>query len=64
MTRLGYVSDRLKVLERERKTLLEEEAQKEEQFRNLEEERQVMIEIERKAHQEAQDLLVAQQLEK
>ena len=52
MTPLGYVSGRLKVLERERKALLEEQAKKEEQFRCLEEERQVMIEIERKSYQE------------
>ena len=48
MTPLGYVSDRLKLLEHERKALLEEQANKEEQFRHLEEERNVMIEIERK----------------
>ena len=43
MTPLGYASDRLKVLEHERKALLDEQAKKEEQFRHLEEERQVMI---------------------
>ncbi len=63
MTPLGYVSDRLKVLECERKALLEEQAKKEEQFRCLEGARKVMIEIERKAHQETQDLLVALQLD-
>ena len=58
MTPLGYASDRLKVVEHERKDLLEEKDKKEEQFRCPEEERKVMIEIERKAHQEAQDLQV------
>ena len=50
MTPLGYASDRLKILEYKKKALLEEE-------------RQVTIEIERKARQEAQDLLMAQQLD-
>ena len=59
MTPLGYVSGRLKVLKHERKSLLEEQAKKEEQFRCLEEERQVIIEMERKSCQEAQDLLMA-----
>ena len=63
MTPLGYVSDRLKVLECERKSLLEEKAKKEEQFRCLEEERQVIIEMERKSRQEAHDLLMASQLD-
>ena len=53
----------LKVLEHESETLLEEQAKKEEQFRNLEEERKVIIEMERKSHQEAQDLLMASQLD-
>ena len=55
MAPLGYVSDRLKTLEHKKKDILEEQAKKEE--------RQVMIEIERKACQEAQDLLMAQQLD-
>ena len=63
MTPLVYASDRLKVLERERKALLKEQAKREEQFRCQEEERKVMIEVERKSHQEAQDLLMAQQLD-
>ena len=63
MTPLGYVSNRLKILECEKKAFLEEQAKKEEQFRHLEEESQVMIEIERKSYQEAHDLLVAQQLD-
>ena len=53
----------LKTLERKKKDLLEEQAKKEELFRHLEEESKVMIEIERKVHQEAQDLLMAQQLD-
>ena len=48
MTPLGYLSDRLKTLEHEKKALLEEQAKKEEQFRCLEVERQAMIEIKRK----------------
>ena len=63
MTPLGYASDKLKILECERKVLLKEQAKREEQFRHLEEERQVMIEIEIKACQEEQDLLVARHLE-
>lgn len=63
MTPLGYASDRLKVLEHERKSLLEEQAKKEEQFRCLEEERQFIIEIERKVHKEAQELLMAPQID-
>ena len=62
MKPLGYVSDRFKVLECEIKSFLEEQAKKEEQFRHLEEEWKVLIEIERKSHQEAQDLIMAQQL--
>ena len=53
MTPLGYVSNKLKILEHEKKSFLEEQAKKEEQLRLLEEERQVMIEIERKSQQEA-----------
>ena len=52
-----------KYLSIKKKSLLEEQAKKEEQFRCLEEERQVMSEIERKSCQEAQDLLMAQQLD-
>ena len=63
MTPLGYVSDRLKTLECEKKALLEEQAKKEEQLRHLEIKRQVMIVIKRKACQEAQDLLMAQQID-
>ena len=46
MTPLGYASDRLKALEHNKKSLLEEQTKKEEKFRCLEEERQVMIELE------------------
>ena len=63
MTPLGYASGRLKVLEHERKALLEEQDKKEEKIRCLEEEMQVIIEMERKSHQEAQDLLMALQLD-
>ena len=63
MTPLGYASCILKVLEHERKALLEEQAKKEEQFRHLEEQRQVIIEMERKSYQEAQELLMASQLD-
>ena len=63
MTPLGYVSDRLKVLLHERIALLEEHTKKGEQFICLDEERKVMIEIEMKARQEAQDLLMASQLD-
>ena len=63
MTSLGYASGRLKVIERERKVLLEEQAKKEEKFRFLEEERKFIIEMERKSCQEAQDLLMASQLD-
>ena len=60
MTPLGYASDRLKVLEHERKSLLEEQAKKEGQFRCVEEERKVMIEIERKDYQKVEDLMAPQ----
>ena len=53
MTPLGYASDKLKILGRERKDLLKEQDKREEKFRCLEEERQVMMEIDRKDHQEA-----------
>ena len=63
MKPLGYVSDRLKVLEHERKALLEEQDKKEEQFRHLEEERKVIIEMERKSRQEEQDFFKTSQLD-
>ena len=63
MIPLGYASGRLKVIEHERKVLLEEQAKKEEKFRCLEKEKQVIIEMERKSYQEEQDLLMASQLD-
>ena len=63
MTPLGYVSGKLKVLEHERKALLEEQAKKEEQFQRLEEERKVIIEMERKSRQEEQDFFKTSQFD-
>ena len=63
MTPLGYASGRLKEIDCERKSLLEEQAKKEEQFQRLEEERQVIIEMERKSHQEEQDIFKTSKLD-
>lgn len=57
-----YTSERLKKIECEKKAFLDEQAEKEEKFRHLELEKKTLLEIERKAYQEDQDRLLAQQL--